>query len=462
MSFASPGFLFAVLPGSLAGAFLLRGWTRHFFLLTVSVAFAAWSDPWSLPFLGGAVLLCRMIGPSLQRHRDSRRGALLHATSVAGVLLGFVLLRLAPRAGQVLPEFAGTEMWLHPHMPLGLAFFSLMAVTYLSDVRRGAAPASRSTADLALYLSFFPQLLAGPVTRYAAFASQIAARSAPSAEDLEAGAKRFIAGLAKKVLLADRLSPVADAAFGAHGLTPTAAWVGVLAFTLQLAFDFSGYSDMAIGLARMLGFRLAENFSLPYLAASVGEFWRKWHMSLMKWFRDEVYIPLGGSRRSAVRVTCNILAVFVLSGLWHGPEWHFIVWGLLMGTLVSAERAMGGSLFGSAPRWLKVAGTQLLLLCGWVFFRATTVLAALNYFAAMVGLSQDTIDIGAVQAVINPGTLRILALALSVSAILGLRGHPSAPPRPSLAQDLWSIALLVTSLAVVAATLARPFLYGHF
>ena len=271
-------------------------------------------------------------------------------------------LRLAPLS---LPGIA---------LPIGISFFTFQALSYVIDVYRREVPVQRNPFDLGLYIALFPQLIAGPIVRYHDVARQLVERVV-TRQGFAYGVERFVVGLGKKVLIANTLAVQADLIFAipADQLTAPVAWFGLVCYTLQIYFDFSGYSDMAIGLGYMFGFRFLENFSHPYVAQSITEFWRRWHISLSTWFRDYLYVPLGGNRGSALRTYRNLVLVFFLCGLWHGASWSFVVWGLLHGFLLVIERMGLGRLMARWPRALRHAWTLFFVMIAWVFFRADSL-----------------------------------------------------------------------------------------
>ena len=270
------------------------------------------------------------------------------------------------------------------HLPLGISFFTFQAISYIVDIYRKEVPPQTSIINFALYISLFPQLIAGPIVRYKDIAEQIIARKT-STSLFAQGAQRFIYGLAKKTLIANALGEVADTIFAmpAGDLSAPLAWIGIIAYALQIYFDFSGYSDMAIGLGLMFGFRFLENFNYPYISKSIREFWRRWHISLSTWFRDYVYIALGGNRVSRARVYVNLLIVFILTGFWHGASWNFLIWGLFHGAFLACEHAGFSKILNKLWLPLQHAYVLLIVLVGWVFFRAETLTDSLYYIAAM-------------------------------------------------------------------------------
>ena len=386
MSFGSMVFLFGFLPAVLVCYFLLPArWRtgRNTVLLIFSLAFYCWGGVALLP-----ALLVSCVGnwaAALWAAPGHRGRKAVYGIALVGNLLmlgyfkytGFLLENLQALGLDVtVPSIA---------LPAGISFFTFQAMAYLTDVYRGTIPAERSLPRLTLFMAFFPQLLQGPILRYGEFAPALTQRQENS-EDAAAGATRFCFGLAKKVLLADSLGVIADAAFSSGDrLTMSLAWLGGIAYTLQLYFDFSGYTDMAIGLGRIFGFRLPENFNYPYISKSASEFWRRWHMTLSFWFRDYVYIPLGGNRCSRGRQILNLMAVWMLTGLWHGSAWNFVLWGLYYALLLMGEKFLWGKFLEKLPAAVRHVYALVLIIIGWVLFRSGSLAQVGQMVAAMFG-----------------------------------------------------------------------------
>ncbi len=388
MAFSSMAFLFGFLPAVLLCYFLIPArWRagRNGVLLLFSLAFYAWGGARLAPALAWSCLVTWAGGLLLIPGRRGRRAVFWLAAALNLLPLlyfkytGFLLGNLnALGLGLAAPEIL---------LPAGISFFTFQAVSYLADVYRGTVPPERHLSRLALYMAFFPQLLQGPIVRYGDFGPLLAERR-ETVPDASAGAARFCFGLAKKVLLADALGNAANAAFAAGDrLTVGLAWIGSIAYTLQLYFDFSGYTDMALGLGRVFGLPLPENFDYPYLARSAGEFWRRWHMTLSRWFRDYVYIPLGGNRCSRRRHLWNLLAVWLLTGLWHGAAWTFVAWGLYYAALLTGEKYLWGGALERMPPSLRHVYALLLINFGWVLFRAGSLGQAGEIISAMLGFA---------------------------------------------------------------------------
>lgn len=385
MVFSSSIFVFFFLPLALAVHFAAPRRFRNVALFLVSLFFYAWGEKGFVFLMLASIALNYGIGRWLEA-RNSR-----HILAL-GIVLNLGLLIVYKYANFFI---ANLNLILpHPivhkpiHLPIGISFFTFEAIAYLVDIHRRDTTAQRSPASFGLFMTLFPHLIAGPVVRYRDLAAAIANRTVTSAL-FAAGVRRFVVGLAKKLLLANTLGLTADKLFALppEQLGASAAWLGVVCYTLHIYFDFSGYSDMAIGLGRMFGFELCENFRYPYAATSVTDFWRRWHISLSTWFRDYLYIPLGGNRRGPWRTCFNLCVVFALCGLWHGASWTFLAWGLFHGLFLVLERAGLGRLLEKIPSPFRRGYTLLAVMAGWVFFKSESFGQALGYLGAMAGLS---------------------------------------------------------------------------
>ncbi|MGH3824980.1 MAG: MBOAT family O-acyltransferase, partial [Pseudonocardiaceae bacterium] len=395
MSFASPMFLWYFMPVVLAAVLLApRSWRNGVVAAASLLFYAVGAGPTTVLLLA-CMLVNYVVGPALEPDDwdltpQRRRWLLIGVISFdLAVLIMWKYAGFASEQAAALASFTGLALpTVSLALPIGISFYTFHHISYVVDVYRGERPALRDKVSFVAYIAMFPQLVAGPIVRYREIADQLAQSRSHRLDDIAAGFPRFALGLCKKVVIADSLAPVVDACFAtpADQMTTAIAWLGAIAYTLQLYFDFSGYSDMAIGLGRMLGFKLPENFARPYSSASVTEFWRRWHMSLSRWSRDYVYIPLGGNRHS-VRVTYrNLWIVFALVGLWHGANWTFLFWGLYHGTVLVIERRRGWADVGDEPqRWLaRRVLTLLIVVFGWVLFRSPDLSTALVIAAHML------------------------------------------------------------------------------
>jgi alginate O-acetyltransferase complex protein AlgI len=392
MVFSSPIFLFLFLPLVLTVYVLLPGIKiRNFWLLLMSLAFYAWGQIDFILLLLASTLMNYGLGLWVDRSESAAGRKLAIAVAVfvnIGLLAFFKYADFVVRLLNSALHLAGIAPIHAPHIPLpiGISFFTFHALSYIIDIYRRKWRAARDPRDVALYIFFFPQLVAGPILRWNAIAPQLEQRNYNCTNFAE-GVRRFVGGFAKKMIIANAVAVPADQIFAlpASELSAPVAWLGIACYTIQIYFDFSGYSDMAVGLGKMFGFQFIENFNFPYTAQSIKDFWRRWHISLSSWFRDYVYIPLGGNRVSAMRNHVNLVAVFFLCGLWHGASWTFVAWGLFHGIFLVLEKTPWGAALEKLPRPLRHAYTIFAVMMGWVPFRADTFAGAGNFFAALFG-----------------------------------------------------------------------------
>ena len=383
MLFSSIPFLFYFLPPVLLLYFLTPDRWKNLTLLLSSLVFYGWGEPRFLLFMLAAIAQGYAFGRLMERYpRHKRLFLILSAVLSLGLLgyckyAGFFLRTLGALTGLSLPA-------LQIALPIGISFYTFQVLSYVIDVYRGTVPPQRNLLQLATYVAMFPQLIAGPIVRYADIAPQLKHRTHTLA-DAAYGARRFILGLSKKVLLANVIYELISAYKSAANVSVLFVWLYAAAYILHLYFDFSGYSDMAIGLGRIFGFHFIENFNYPYISASVTEFWRRWHMSLGSWFRDYVYIPLGGNRVSKAKWFRNIFIVWLLTGLWHGAAWTFILWGLFFAVFLTAEKLWYGQALAQT-RFLKHLYVLLLIAVSFVIFDAASVSGAFRTIASLFGL----------------------------------------------------------------------------
>ncbi len=464
MVFSSLTFLFGYLPLTLAAYFFSPLRWRNFTLLVVSLFFYGWGEPVYIGIMFLSILIDYTHGMLVERFRARRNVArwFVGQSVVFNLLLlgffkywDFFAANLSRLPGISIPE-------LGLPLPLGISFFTFQTMSYTIDVYRNDAPVQRNIVDFGAFVTLFPQLIAGPIVKYKSVAADLKKRSS-TAEGFASGACRFTVGLAKKVLLANAAGSLWEACLGAHsggGLTVVSGWMGLFAFGFQIYFDFSGYSDMAIGLGEMLGFHFSENFDHPYLSASVGEFWRRWHMSLTSWFREYLYFPLGGSRCSTVKTLRNLLIVWLCTGFWHGASWNFVLWGLYFGLWLILERFVFRDLLEKTPVWLKRVYTILVVFVGWGIFAMEDMGICGKYLAVCFGG-------GPLWRAADGYRLRSYAVVLAL-LVLG---------STNLAADLWkrlpqraakvlTPALMLLGLTVCTAYLVdgsyNPFLYFRF
>lgn len=465
MVFSTPIFLLVFLPlFALAYALLPR---KNLVLLVASLIFYAWGEP-VLVLLMVAVawvnyLFGRLVGG------DSPYRFRYLATAVAlnvSVLVAFKYLDFIVHNLNRLAPALGLQPWPEPHLPLplGISFFIFQAITYVVDIyRRHSSPAGKFS-DVMLYISLFPQLVAGPIVRYEEIAEQIRVRRSDWQRVLS-GVELFTIGLAKKVIIADSLAVPVDRIFALppSELSFGLAWLGVICFALQIFFDFSGYSDMAIGIGRALGFDFPENFNQPYRARSIQEFWRRWHMTLSRWFRDYVYIPLGGNRLGLARTYVNLLAIFVLTGFWHGASWNFLIWGLIHGLFLVVERVGFAGWLSRA--WAPLAHVYVVgvALLGWVFFRADDLPSAMVLLKTMAGFAEAPAFSG-VAALFNPYVVCVLLLGAIVAVWPERSSWADQIRQVKAAAVRYGVLILSTlySLALISSYSHKAFIYFRF
>ena len=454
MVFASPVFLFAFMPVVVLLCIIAR-WAgkaavRNVLLLVFSLLFYAWGEPVYVLLMVGAILVNYFLG----RFVREKKGVFVLAIALnLGMLAVFKYLDMLISGVNWLVR---TDLPLaNLALPIGISFYTFQMISYLIDVRRGDVPAERNFVDFAAYVSMFPQLIAGPIVRYIDVKNELGIAKM-DIMTVAAGVRRFCVGLAKKVIIANTAAQVADAAFDMAGsLSFAAAWLGIIAYAIQIYFDFSGYSDMAIGLGHMLGFNFMENFDYPYISKTVREFWRRWHLSLSTWFRDYLYIPLGGSRNGRLRTFRNLLIVFTLCGLWHGASWSFALWGLWHGLFLCIERIPAiQKLQKALPGWINWIYTIIVVLLGWVLFRADNLGMAARYVS-------DMFTMEGVWVTEIAGLYGWIAIGLGVLFSIKL-------PRPKMngfTETVYTVAALAL-LAVCAVYLAggtyNPFIYFRF
>jgi len=480
MLFCEPSFLFLFLPVLLVVYYAVPARARNLVLAGASLAFYAVSESRFLGWLVASVAVNYWIARGIEARRGSRwarRLLIIGIASDLSLLLVFKYAGLTVDAVNRGLSVAHLPAVPAPHLllPLGISFFTFHKISYKVDVYRGTAQAKRGMVDLALYILLFPQLIAGPIVRYYEIAAELVQRKL-SVADFAEGIRRFILGLGKKMIVANTVAYTADRIFAlpAAEITSGLACLAVLCYTLQIYYDFSGYSDMAIGLARMFGFHFPENFDYPYVSASITEFWRRWHMSLSRWFRDYLYIPLGGNRVTPARTYLNLVTVFFLCGLWHGASYHFVVWGMFHGALLVAERLGRGRLLAQLPTAIGRTYAMLAVMFGWVLFRADGLQQAGVFFAAMVGLTRGHSPNYPVALYLD--TELLVTLLVGVVGALGfwpyvskcLACHDGRAPRTACARLVaWGELLALCcvlgySLLLIAARTYNPFIYFRF
>ena len=478
MLFSSPTFLYFFLPLALLLHWLSGKRIRNSILLTFSLIFYAWGEPKYVLVLMLSILLNWGVGRLFSADIPKKNYILIAGCSANILLLVFFkyfgfLLGIAGLS-KTIEGYLSIEI-NSIHLPIGISFFTFQAISYLIDVYKGKVPPQKSLIDFGLYLSLFPQLIAGPIVRYTDVVVDIKKRIF-RLSNLTDGFSRFIIGLSKKVLIANPAGELADQIFTSNylDLSSQTAWIGVIAYTIQIFYDFSGYSDMAIGIGRMLGFRFPENFNYPYISKSIQEFWRRWHITLSTFFRDYVYIPLGGNRVSKIRIYSNILMVFLLTGLWHGASWNFIVWGLYHGFFLCLERLFLSSILKKSIALVSHIYTLSIVCIGWIIFRIEDIPAMTTYLARLVtthptGLSPHDIAAGnyaeSMIAISLGAILSIPIIEFIKSRLLSLRlgSKRLISSSRNIFLESATVSILLLLCIVKTSTAAyNPFIYFRF
>lgn len=471
MLFSGTTFLYIFLPIVLFFNFVVFRKSRlmqNIFLFFASLFFYAWGEPVFVLILILSIIANWLFGLAVSKNGNKKSARLLIAADVAfnlGILFVFKYLTFA---GGLLEDLFSADLSIPDiALPIGISFFTFQAMSYVLDIYRGKGEAQTNILYVGLYISFFPQLIAGPIVRYETIADQIKNRK-ETADDFFDGFARFIRGLSKKVLLANAFAVISDQAFNSAGdgddISVMFAWLGAIAYTLQIFFDFSGYSDMAIGLGRMFGFHFLENFNYPYISSSITEFWRRWHISLGTWFRDYLYFPLGGSRCGRGRNIFNLFVVWFLTGLWHGANFTFIVWGLLYFVLILTERLTGlHKKSGAVLMVFKHFYTLLAVVLGWVIFRAESLGDAMYYLGAMFGINGNAFSDGMFSGWFTQSIILLcIGVLLSTPVFRILNEKTKNSSIIGFAKAVGLICLFLLSVASIVSSSYNPFIYFNF
>lgn len=459
MSYSTEIFVFIFFP--LVFLVYILGRTtknRNLILLGASLIFYLWGG-----FQSGILLITSLIVNYILSLLIRRRKKIL----LFAVIYNIGMLGVFKYAGFIYDIFNnifikyGLELtWNRPDIiqPIGISFFTFSVLSYVIDIYCEKTDAQRNIIDFSLYMIMFPKIVSGPIVRYIDIKNELGKRLHNS-DQIYTGLRRFCVGFTKKVFLANQLSKVADTIFGYEwALHPIYAWIGVFSYTLNIYLDFSSYSDMAIGIANIFGFRFKENFNYPYISISIQEFWRRWHISLSSWFKDYIYIPLGGNRKGKIRTYINQLVVFFLTGLWHGASWNFVIWGLYHGVFLTIEKLTGFCL--KIPKWLSYIYTMIVVMIGWVFFRIDNLENAFRYIGYMFGFNKGILKNVTLIRCFTPQYLIILLLSVIVSVPIG-------PKVADLIKQEWikDMAILIVFFVAICYMVAgdyNPFIYARF
>lgn len=470
MLFSSVLFLFRFLPLFFLCYYLVPGRVKNLILFLGSLIFYAWGEPIYVMLMLFSTLVDYTHGRLIEkfRGRKAAKGFLISSVIINLFILCF--FKYADFLVQSINSVAGTSIPLmNLPLPIGISFYTFQTMSYTIDVYRGETKVQRNLLDFGVFVTMFPQLIAGPIVKYRDVEARLRSRKADIVV-ISHGMKRFCVGLAKKVLLANNIGALWELIYAMDfgEMSMLTAWVGVFAFAFQIYFDFSGYSDMAIGLGEMLGFYFPENFNYPYISASVTEFWRRWHMSLGSWFREYVYIPLGGNRKGVRRQLLNIFIVWMLTGIWHGAGWNFLLWGLWFALALVLEKRLLGRLFLWLPKGVGRIYTMLVVLVGWVLFALNTPAEIMGYLRAMVGAAGGLFDAQGIYLGREYGILFLIAaigstpLCGGIAKRLEKSGNGVGIALYRLGEKLIPAALLLLSIAGIVEASYNPFLYFRF
>lgn len=471
MVFSSTVFLFLFLPLLLLiyfSKFVKTNKVRNIILLISSLVFYAYGEPIYIFLMIVSIVINYLFGLLINKYAGKKR-KICFATAITINIAILVIFKYLNFIFDNLELLINKDLLAYDIiLPIGISFYTFQIMSYIIDVYRGDAKVQKNLLYVALYVTMFPQLVAGPIVRYDTIADEIENRKHTS-KDFSEGVQRFIFGLGKKVILSNYLAIIADNIFGANEASVATAWLGAIAYTLQIYFDFSGYSDMAIGLGRVFGFHFEENFNYPYIANSITDFWRRWHISLSKWFKEYVYIPLGGNRVKRGRMIFNIFIVWLLTGIWHGANWTFIAWGIFYFILLLIEKLTG---IHKNEKFTKVFGhiyAIFFVIMGWVFFRSENIQMAISYIGRMFGMGAKGVIDSAFIEYMKQG---IIVLIISIIAALPIAsniyniGRKAKNSKVRLGVTIFKCAFLcvifILSIAICVSQTYNPFIYFNF
>lgn len=464
MAFSLPVFIFVFFPVTFVEYYLIQDRFKNIWLLVASIFFYAWGEPKYVILILLSTLVNYYLGLVIDNQNASLRRKVALTVSILfniGILVYFKYSTFFAEIVQSLIglELEGTFLVSRSPMPIGISFFTFQILSYQIDVYRRNVPAQKCLYKLALYIMLFPQMIAGPIVRYSDIAEEIEHRNISLALAYS-GLKRFMLGFSKKIIISNAMGAVADYAYSNIGLSSALSWLGALCYMLQIYYDFSGYSDMAIGMGRMAGFHFQENFEHPYAASSVQDFWRRWHISLSSWFRDYVYIPLGGNRKGKIRTYLNLLVVFFITGLWHGASYNFIVWGMYHGLFLCLERIGGKDVLKKLPKPFVHLYTLFVVLIGWVFFRADTLGDAAAVIRIM--FSPSRWNWPAILPVVNKENVFFLVVSVLLMCGIPQRVIDTVQRRAVILEDICILIAFTIGLLYMVGSDFNPFIYFRF
>lgn len=466
MVFSSTIFLCVYLPLVLLGYYICPKKGKNLFLLIVSLIFYAWGEPKYVFLMIFSILVNYVFGLLMDKHRENKKR--LKLMLVISVIIDLGLLSVFKYTDFIITNInsvfgAGFDL-LNIALPIGISFYTFQAMSYTIDVYRDDVRVQRNLIDFGMYITMFPQLIAGPIVRYSDIQDQLAERNVTAA-DFSEGIMRFVVGLGKKVLLANQMGAVWTQIYALGGdISALMAWTGAAAYTFQIYFDFSGYSDMAIGLGRMFGFKFPENFRYPYESVSITDFWRRWHITLSTWFKEYLYIPLGGNRRGLARQALNLLIVWTLTGFWHGAGWNFVMWGLYYFAILFIEKLFLLKALDKLPRLFRHAYALLLIVIGWVIFASDDVSVMLPYLGSMFG-ANGALGGMDVYTLLTRAALMVICCVASTELPRRLLVTAAGKMNEKAAftvKSVLTLTLLALSVVFLIGDSYNPFLYFRF
>lgn len=473
MVFSSTVFLFLFLPIVLLVYYIINPKFRNVFLLISSIFFYGWGEPKFIVIMFISIMVNYFFGLLVDIYRMNKKVSyfLIGLMVFYNVSVFFIYKYLNFTIENLNNLFGNRITQTNILLPIGISFFTFQAMSYVIDVYRGNGKVQKNPLNVALYIMFFPQLIAGPIVRYETISDALNNRK-ENFDDLAEGIKRFIIGLGKKCIISNSVAIIADQAFSYSDLSQVSvlmAWLGAISYSLQIFFDFSGYSDMAIGLGKMFGFKFEENFNYPYISNTISEFWRRWHISLGTWFRDYVYFPLGGSRVKKNRLLLNLFIVWLLTGIWHGASWTFVVWGLFYFILLTFEkiveinRILNNKFFSIMYRIF----TLLCILIGWIIFRSNSLGYSVNYIRCLFGLNNNPLSNNiSMFLVIDNFIFLLIAIILCTPLTIKLKKiintYVITNKLMSFVQPIYYIVLFIISISYILNSSYNPFIYFNF
>lgn len=466
MLFSSTVFIFYFLPITLVLYFISPQKIRNYVLLVASLIFYAWGGLLYFPLLIFSIVLNYIFGLKIEKYKDdaTKKKRILITSIVLNILFLGVFKYTNFIVDNLNAMFNTSIFIMRIPLPIGISFYTFQAMSYVIDVYRNDGKVQKNIFNLALYISMFPQLVAGPIVRYQTVDDQISCRE-HSYEKFNDGLDRFIVGLFKKIIISNTVGELSTIIYGMSDTTMSVAtaWLGAIAYMLQIYFDFSGYSDMAIGLGKVFGFDFLENFNYPYVSKSVAEFWRRWHISLGSWFRDYIYIPLGGNRVSSLKIYRNLFVVWLVTGIWHGASWNFVIWGLYFGVFIMLERLFLQKVLNRIPNFIQHLYLLIIVLIGWVLFSQPDLPSTINYLKVMFGLTEAPFINGYTTFYLKEYSVALLMACIASTPIIKLLGQKFETNKLIIiGKPIVTCLLFFIVIVYMVNSTFNPFIYFNF